>query len=314
MSGLGTNSAGRVLGDSAVLERLERLGRQPRIFPNLTHAGFPPEQLSTAGAWFMRDAQSAVERHACQQVARGFFEDETLLRLFCRYFECTDWKLEKSPWFFSRADYQRFFAALIRPVAFETAQIEAGLGEERWGEYFLKLPFDLGMEQAKRALWTAICRQEHYWKPLADYTHWRAAQLLHYLQRTLDIVHFTPDQFHYHWEREFRRQLYAALRGFSEALEGAARRWQEQRKERARGFTQGAFSGSDLPVLHLEVLQALSYLELDVATADAARVRAAFRRRSKRSHPDHGGDPAEFLKLSRYRDVLEGWLKSRARG
>jgi len=35
------------------------------------------------------------------------------------------------------------------------------------------------------------------------------------------------------------------------------------------------------------------------------------RRRSKEAHPDLGGDSAEFLRLSHYRDVLEDWLKGR---
>ncbi|HEX7929052.1 MAG TPA: hypothetical protein VF678_15760, partial [bacterium] len=228
----GSSQIDRVYGDSAVLGRLERLGRNARVFPNLVKAGFPPGQLAQASQWFQRDAQSAVERHASQHLARGFFEDETLLRLFCQYFDCTDWKLENSPWFVSREDYARFFHEVIGPVEFETAQLEGGGGEERWGVYFLKLPFDLGMEQAKRALWKDICHREHYWKPLSDYTHLRAEQLFQYIQRTFDIVTFTPDFYHYHWERTFRGQLYQAMRHFSEALEHAVRRWREQRKER----------------------------------------------------------------------------------
>ncbi len=300
----------RIYGDSAVLGRLERLGRDPRVFPNLVRAGFPPQQLAQAGQWFMRDAQSAVERHACQQLARGFFEDETLLRLFCQYFECIDWKLENSPWFFSREDYTRFFTALVGPIDYETAQLAQGAGEEKWGEYFLKLPFDLGMEQAKRALWHDLGRREHYWKAQGEYTHLRAEQLFQYLQRTVDIVNFTPDFYHYHWERAFRSQLYQAVRRFGEALEHAVRRWQEQRKERPR-FSYGTYGGAETPVLQIEVLQALAYLGLEANTVTVSDMRAAFRRRSKEAHPDLGGDPAEFLRLSHYRDVLEDWLKGR---
>jgi hypothetical protein len=300
----------RVFGDSAVLGRLERLGRNSRVFPNLVKAGFHPGQLAQASQWFMRDAQSAVERHASQQLARGFYEDETLLRLFCQYFDCTDWKLENSPWFFSRDDYTRFFAASIGPIDFEIAQLEAGSGEERWGAYFIKLPFDLGMEQAKRALWQEISRREHYWKPLGDYTHLRAEQLFQYLLRTIDILTFTPDFYHYHWERTFRGQLYQAMRRFGEALEQAVRRWRELRKERPR-FSYGTYAGADVAVLQIEVLQALAYMDLDANTVTLTDMRGAFRRRSKAAHPDLGGDPAEFLRLSHYRDVLEDWLKGR---
>jgi hypothetical protein len=300
----------RIYGDSAVLGRLERLGRNPRVFPNLVRAGFPPQQLTQASQWFMRDAQSGVERHACQQLARGFFEDETLLRLFCQYFECTDWKLENSPWFFSRDDYTRFFTALVGPIDFETAQLVEGAGEDKWGEYFLKLPFDLGMEQAKRALWHDLGRREHYWKAQGEYTHLRAEQLFQFLLRTVDIVNFTPDFYHYHWERAFRGQLYQAVRRFGEALEHAVRRWQEQRKERPR-FSYGTYGGGDTPVLRIDVLQALAYLDLEANSATLTEMRAAFRRRSKEAHPDLGGDPAEFLRLSHYRDVLEDWLKGR---
>src|SRR5574341_203354 len=296
----------RVYGDSAILGRLERLGRERRVFPNLVKAGFPPRQLSEASQWFMREAQTHVERHASQELMRGFFEDETLLRLFCRYFDCTDWKLESSPWFLSREGYRRFCAALLDPLEFETQQLAAGLGEAKWGPYFLKLPFDLGMQKARRALWTDICRRDHYWKAQADYTHLRAEQLFGYLRRTVDIVHFSPDIYHYGWERVFRAKLHAALRRFGEALEEAVRRWQDVRRERAR-FTYGAWNGADAPALHLEVLQALSHMGLDAASATAAEMRAAFRRLSKEAHPDAGGDPAEFLTLSHYRDVLEEW-------
>lgn len=300
----------RVYGDSAVLGRLERLGRNARVFPNLVKAGFPPGQLMQASEWFMRDAQSVVERHASQQLAQGFYEDETLLRLFCQYFDCTDWKLENSPWFFSRDDYNRFFAALIAPIEFESGQLETGAGEEKWGGYFLKLPFDLGMEQAKRALWQEILRREHYWKPMHDYTHLRAEQLFQYIQRTLDIASFSPDYYHYHWERLFRAQLHQALRRFGEALEQAVRRWRERRKEHPR-FSYGTYTGADAPVIQIDVLQALAYMGLDAGTVTLADMRAAFRRLSKAAHPDLGGDATEFQRLSHYRDVLEDWLKGR---
>jgi len=300
----------RVYGDNAILGRLERLGRERRVFANLIKAGFPPGQLSEASQWFMRDAQSHVERYACQELARGYFEDETLVRLFCQYFDCTDWKLESSPWFFSREDYRQFFSALLKPIDFEAQQLESGLGEQKWGPIFLKLPFDLGMQEARRALWLDVCRRDHYWKAQADYTHMRADQLLGYLKRNLDIVHFSPDLYHYEWERVFRGQLHATLRRFDEALEHAVRRWQEVRRERAR-FTYGPWRGAEGLGLDFEVLRAFAHMGLEVGTATAGDMRVAFRRLSKASHPDAGGDSAEFLKLSHYRDVLEEWFKGR---
>jgi len=310
MTHAGTPRLDRVYGDNAILGRLERLGRERRVFPNLVKAGFPPQQLSEASQWFMREAQTPVHRHACQELTRGFFEDETLLRLFCQFFDCTDWKLETSPWFFSKEDYRRFFAALLDPVDFETQQLEFGFGEAKWGAYFLKLPFDLGMQQARRALWLEVCRREHYWKTQVDYTHFRAQQLQGYVQRTLDIVHFSPDIYHYDWERVLRGKLYAALRRFDEVLEQAVRRWQDVRRERER-FTYGAWLGAELPPLDFQVLQAVSHMGLEAGSATAQDMRSAFRRLSKECHPDAGGDPAEFLKLSHDRDVLEDWFKRR---
>lgn len=39
-------------------------------------------------------------------------------------------------------------------------------------------------------------------------------------------------------------------------------------------------------------------------TADAAQIKAAFRRRAKETHPDKGGDPAEFANVNRAHDIL----------
>ncbi|HUJ77089.1 MAG TPA: J domain-containing protein, partial [bacterium] len=309
MSSLGIARTGRVLGDGAVLERLARLGREPRLFPNMIRAGFPPEQLAEARDWYIRDASTALERYASQQLARGFFEDETLLALLCRFYACTDWRLENSPWFFSAEDYQRFFHELVGPVDFATAQLEAGLGEERWGGFFLKLPFDLGMEQALRSLWTDIAQRDHYWKAQAGYTHLRAEALYQYLLRTLDVANFTADFYHYHWERDFRGQLHGALQRFRHALEDAARRWEEQRRERMRTFAYHAFGSGPGLVLRLDVLQALAYLGLEREALTPRSLRAAFRQRSKQSHPDHGGSEEAFQELARHRQVLEDWLE-----
>jgi hypothetical protein len=307
----GSGKSGRVIGDGAVLTRLERLGRELRVFPNLVRAGFPPQQLAEAREWFIRDARSGVERHAGQLLGQGYFDDEALLTLFCRYFGCTDWKLESSPWFFGPEDYERFFQAFLGPVHFAIAQLEAGEGEQRWGGFFLKLPFDLGMEEAQRSLWQEILRREHYWKPQGDYTHLRAAALFGYVQRSLDIVHFTPDHYQYNWEQTLRTQLYDALHRFQQALELGVRRWQERRREHAERFNRGTYVGGRVVVMDLDVLHALAYLGLDLNTVDEKTLRSTFRQRSKDCHPDLGGDPQEFQALSRHKDVLEAWLRVR---
>ena len=298
----------RVFGDEAVLARLERLGRNARTFPNLVEAGFPAHQLRDASQLFAQTAGNAVEHYASQNMARGFFEDESLLRLFCRYFECTDWKLENSPWFFSQDDYERFYSALIEPVEFQTKQLEQGFGETQWGAYFLKLPFDLGMERAKLALWDDICRQEHYWKPLSTYAHLRAEALFGYLRRTLNVVHFTPDRFNYYWEGLFRQRYFRALRRFEQKLEEAVRLWQELKRERKHRFRYQDYSALASVTLGQEVLQAFAALGLEPATATVALVRQTFRRLSKDTHPDHGGSHEAFQRLSRHREVAEAWL------
>jgi hypothetical protein len=298
----------RVVGNEAVLSRLERLGRTPRLFPNLVEAGFPARQLDDARAWFAQAADHPVEHYASQNMARGFFEDESLLTLLCRYFECTDWKLEKSPWFFSQDDYGRFYGALIEPVEFQTTQLEQGFTEERWGAYFTKLPFDLGMQRAKQALWDDVCHQEHYWKPLGTYAHLRAEALLGYLKRTLNVVHFTPDRFNYYWESEFRRRFYRAMRRFEQKLEEAVRLWQELRRERRHRFRYHTYVGAAATAPGHELLQAFAALGLEPTTATVQGVRHAFRRLSKETHPDHGGSPEAFQRLAHFRELAEAWL------
>jgi hypothetical protein len=309
MPSLAYAKSGRVLGDGAVLARLERLGRNPRVFPNLVKAGFPAEQLAEASTWYIRDARSGVERHAGQLLAQGYFDDEPLLALLCRYFGCTDWKLENSPWFFGPGDYERFFHALVGPVEYATAHLESTDAETRWGEFFLRLPFDLGMDEALRSLWGEILHREHYWKPQSDYTHLRAGALFGYVQRSVDIVGFTPDHYHYAWEQTLRAQLYATLARFRQGLEVAVRRWQEQRRDRTERFNYGTYMGGRVVVMDLDVLRALAYFGLDLNTVDEKALRTVFRQRSKDCHPDLGGDPAEFQELSRHKDVIETWLR-----
>jgi hypothetical protein len=298
----------RVFGNEAVLSRLERLGRNPRVFANLVEAGFPPRQLVDARQLFAQTAGSSVEHYASQNMARGFFEDESLLKLLCRYFECTDWKLENSPWFFSQDDYEHFFSALIEPVEFQSAQLERGFSEAQWGGFFARLPFDLGMERAKQALWDDICRQEHYWKPLSTYAHLRAEALLGYLKRTLNISHFTPDRYNYHWEGLFRQRFYRGMRRFEQKLEEAVRLWRELKRERRHRFQYQDYSALSAAALGHDVLQAFAGLGLEPGTATLAGVRRAFRQLSKETHPDHGGSHEAFQRLGRYKELAEAWL------
>lgn len=301
----------RVFGDVSILSRLEQLGRNPRSLDNLVAVGFPDHQLDEAREWYADAAITPVEQYAAGRMAQGFFEDESLLSIFCRYFECTDWKLESSPWFFSKQDYRRFSKVLIDPVDFHTSQLEQGSGEERWGGSFLKLPFDLGMEDAKRSLWRELCQRDFYWKPQASYAHLRAEQLFQYLKRTMDIGRFSANAFNYKWEQGFRAQFHESLQRFEFVLERRVREWQEQRKAKASsGFHYGSYPRAQHPG-ETGLLQALTYLDLDASTVTLSELRRSFRRLSKHTHPDHGGDPQEFRRLSACRDNVESWLRRR---
>ncbi|HKI97558.1 MAG TPA: hypothetical protein VKB51_03685 [bacterium] len=312
MPALSQPNFSRVFGNEAVLSRLERLGRNPRILPNMVEAGFPAHQLVDASQLYAQMAGNPVEHYASQNMARGFFEDESLLRVFCRYFECTDWKLENSPWFFSQDDYERFYNALIEPVEFQTAQLEQGFDEARWGPHFARLPFDLGMERAKQALWDDICRQEYYWKPLANYAHLRAEALFGYLKRTVNLQHFTPDRYNYFWEGVFRQRLQRAMRRFEQKLEEALRLWQEIKRERKHRFRYNDYSALSAAALGSELLQAFACLGLEPGSATLAGVRHSFRRLSKQTHPDHGGAREDFQRLAHSKDLVEAWLMRHA--
>ena len=301
----------RVFGDISILSRLEQLGKNPRSFDNLVAVGFPDHQLDEAREWFTEAAITPVEQYAANRMAQGFFEDEVLLSIFCRYFECTDWKLEGSPWFFSKQDYRRFFKVLIDPMDFHVAQLEKSSGEERWGVSFLKLPFDLGMEDAKRSLWREICQRDFFWKSQASYTHLRAEQLFQYLKRTMDIARFSTNAFNYKWEQVFRAEFHDSLRRFEFVLERQVRGWQEKRKAKASsGFHYGSYPRAQHSG-ETDLLQALAYLNLDASTVTLGELRRSFRRLSKHAHPDHGGHPREFQRLSACKDIVESWLRRR---
>jgi hypothetical protein len=299
-----------VFGDLAVLTRLEHLGKHPRRFENLVQVGFPEHQLLEARDWYYRDATTAVERYAAEKMAQGYFEDESLLELFCRYYECTDWKLEQSPWFFSREDYRRFNKVLVDPVKFHVAMLEEEKAEERWGANFLKLPFDLGMEQAKRSLWQEILRRDYYWKPQSSYVHLRAANMFDYLARTLDIVDFSLNQFNYRWEQAFRKKLEPGLREFVRVLERCVRMWQDRRQERThRRFHYRSYRSLRQHPGEANLQQALAYLGLEPDSVSLRSLRRRFRHLSKKTHPDQGGSPEEFRRLAACKELVEDWLK-----
>lgn len=312
MALFGSNKYSRVFGDDAVLMRLDRLGGAARVFEGLVRVGFPPEQLADAVKMFIKGAKTPVERFAGQQMLHGIFEDESLQQFFVNYFECTDWKLESSPWFLSRDDYKKFYRVLLEPVDFHVEQLQAGFGEERWGGSFVKLPFDLGMKRAKRSLWEEIIQQEYYWKPQTSYVHLRAQHMFAYLRQTMAPSGFSPNSFSYEWERTFRVRFAGALESFTEELERWVRNWQEDRKERAGSrFQYQQYRIGVQPPLRVELNEALTVLGLDSQPVTLDDVRQSFRQLSKSTHPDGGGSPEKFRRLVASKDTLESWLRIR---
>ncbi len=136
MLGAHAASSPRVTGDDAVLGLMARVGRNPRVFANLVEAGFPEPQLLHAREHFVRGAETPVEHHAARRMSQGYFDDEDLLSLFCRFYDCQDWRLESSSLFFARQEYERFFDALTTPVGFETRLLTEGGGQETWEGFF----------------------------------------------------------------------------------------------------------------------------------------------------------------------------------
>lgn len=303
----------RVFGDESILSRLEQLGKNARNFENLVGVGFPEHQLDEAREWYADAARTPVEKYAAGKMAGGFFEDESLLSIYCRYFECTDWKLESSPWFYSKPDYRRVFKVLIDPVDYHVTQLEQGAGEERWGVSFLKLPFDLGMDEARRSIWQEIIQRDYFWKPQANYAHHRADQMFQYLKRSLDMEKFSPNHYNYGWEQNFRALFHESLRRFEIVLERRVREWQERRKAKtSHKFHYGSFKRAEIEA-GSGLQQALAYFNLEQATVTLGGLRKSFRLLSKSKHPDHGGDPEEFRRLSACKDIVESWLRRRPR-
>ena len=138
-----------------------------------------------------------------------------------------------------------------------------------------------------------------------------AEQLFQYLQRTIDIVRFSANQFNYGWEQAFRSQFQESLHRFEFVLERRVREWQEMRKAKtSSGFHYGSFRRAQHSG-ETSVQQALAYLRMEASTATLSGLRSSFRRLSKRTHPDHGGDPEEFRRLSAYKAIVESWLRRR---
>lgn len=299
----------RVIGVDAVLDRLSKVGKNPRTLENLIKAGFPEIQLTLAKDEYATTAKSNVARYAVQKMSEGVFEDESLLEIFCRYYECTDWKLEQSPWFFSKGDYRKFFQAVLSPIEFQIALLKQFKGKDRWEKIFQKNPFTQGLEKAKLSLWDEVCRGEYYWKPMSGYPHQRAADLFTYLIRVIEPVQFSPNQFSYRWEKPFRKRLLQSMTRFEEALDQALRVWQETGKAKKKAhFRPGNYQWVDVSLEKL-LQEALHFLELEANTVTEKSLAQAFRRISKQAHPDKGGSPEDFRKLSTHKTIVESWLK-----
>lgn len=313
MAFLGGNRVARLVGDDAVLERLARLGSSPRVFEGMVRAGFPAEQLAEAVKLYVKSTETPLERYAGQQMLRGMFEDESLLQLLTRYYECTAWRLEASPWFCAPADYEQFTQALLKPVEFHTARLRAGAGEERWAGCFVKLPFELGMERAKRSLWRELMQLDYYWRPRHTYVQHRAAQMFGYLCRTMEPSGFSPHKFSYAWERHFRERFADALHEFSEALGARVRQWQEPQREQRDGRFEYQHYEAVPPLGRgtLGIREARRLLGLESTDVTVREVRRCFRRRSMELHPDQGGSPEAFRRLVDARETLEAWLSRR---
>jgi hypothetical protein len=253
-----------------------------------------------------------VERFAARRMAQGWFDDEELITLLCRFYECTDWRLESSLLFYSKDDYERFYAALTSPIMFEAGLLDEGSGQEKWSAFFLKYPFDLGMQKSKVALWDSVCQREFYWNRLQTYRDLRAANLFQYLVRAVNVASFSKDVFFFNWEREFRVRLEAALRAFQEALERALRRWQEERNQKRSRSKFRTHSFREMAGPDLTVQQAMALLELDAEGVTLPGLRRNFRRLSKKAHPDQGGSDESFRLLATCREIVEAWIRSRS--
>lgn len=315
MLGAHAASSPRVTGDDAVLGLMVRVGRNPRVFANLVAAGFPEPQLLKAREHFARGAETPVEHHAARRMSQGYFDDEDLLSLFCRFYDCQDWRLESSSLFFARQEYERFFDALTTPIGFESRLLAEGGGQETWEGFFLRYPFDLAMEKAKTELWNGVFQQEHYWSKLTSYYDLRAQNLFEYLRRKIDVAHFSRDIFFFNWEREFRLRLNAVLRDFQETLERSVRRWQEARnKERNRPkFHYGSFR-APVPQPGITAREAMTHLGLDRESATLRDLRRNYRKMSKEAHPDQGGSDDSFRFLLACREIAEAWIRDRFGG
>ena len=63
--------------------------------------------------------------------------------------------------------------------------------------------------------------------------------------------------------------------------------------------------------MKMTVQDALSFMGLEAENVTTNALRAAYRRLSKRMHPDRGGSAEDFRRLSHCKEVLETWLRTR---
>lgn len=291
----------RIVGDDPVLERLARLGGRPRSFKNLVTVGFPPAQLRWATQRCVKNASTTVEIYAKQRMLRGFYEDESLLGLFVDSFGCTDWKLEHSPWFFSSEEYECFFERVLKPAEFcvqRLLQRSAGEGFEEWRPLFERFPLALALSQARAVLWRHIEESEYPWRHAKTYADVRATAMFRYLGQRITPLRFYEEDYRYLWERRFRRKFAALLLRFEQALLQAQQHRQPQ--QRAQEAQQASWPK--------EILRAFALLSLEPRPTTRDEIHRAFRRCSKKAHPDHGGTERAFCELIRGCSLLEAWL------
>ncbi len=317
-------SGPRLVGDEPVLLRLAKLGGKPRHFVHLVQAGFPPRQLWQASCWWLEEARLPLEICAAKSIQRhGFYEDDALLALLVRYYGCTDWRLEKSPWFFSSQEYDRLFRWLLQPAWRVIEHLEAGNPEceQEWTLHFTRVPYAIGMQYCRQRLWLEhmLCR-DIPWQAPKGYVTQQAKVLLGYLTKRVNVLRIQHTQARYPWEQNFLSLLAPVMERFEHTLEMALRRMRaRQRKQAARdGFKHHDYTqqknGSDghlrnkkMPTMGM-VRQALVAFGLSATKVDLAQVKQAFRRLSKGRHPDHGGTEEGFCELLRQKETLETWL------
>ena len=311
----------RLVGDEPVLARLAKLGGAPRHFTQLVRAGFPAKQLWQTSCWLKEEARHALDLHAANIIQQhGFYEDDALLTLLTRHYECTEWRLVCSPWFFSPQEYEQLFAWLLKPAWQQIERLEAGDStcEAMWLVHFACAPHVISMQHCRQRLWVEHMLQRSIpWQSPQTYIGQRAQGVLGYLSKQVNVLKPQPTQARYPWEQRFLQSLAPVMDRFEHTLEMALRRARaQQRKKAAReGFRHHHYNqreqqrpGQGLMPSMAVVQQALTAFGLTFGNATPVQVKQAFRHLSKTKHPDHGGSEAAFCALLKQKETLEAWL------